>query len=68
MESLGLAANSAAGNRVKSRSRDAAATAERSQLRSDYVQRGFRVIRREAGTYTTAESEKHVANVEKELA
>lgn len=47
---------------------DAGATAERAQLRNDYVQRVFRVIRREAGTYTTAESEKHVASVEKELA
>jgi hypothetical protein len=47
---------------------DAAAAAERAQVRNDYVQRVFRVIRREAGTYSTAESEQHVAGVEKELA
>lgn len=47
---------------------DAAATAERAQQRADYVQRVFRVIRREAGTYSTAESESHVDDVQKQLA
>lgn len=47
---------------------DAAAAAERAKVRADYVQRVFRVVRREAGTYTTGESEQYTAGVERELA
>lgn len=47
---------------------DAAAEAERTKLRNDYLQRVFRVVRREAGVYTSAESEGYTASVERELA
>jgi hypothetical protein len=47
---------------------DAAAQAERAQLRNDYLQRVFRVLRHEAGHYSSSESEQHVGGVEKALA
>lgn len=47
---------------------DAKAQAERAQIRADYLQRVFRVLRHEAGTYSAAESEQYVSSVEKSLA
>lgn len=46
---------------------DAAAEAERQQRRADYLQRIFRAIRHEAGQYTSADAERHTAEVERSL-
>jgi hypothetical protein len=47
---------------------DAEAQAERAQVRAEYLQRVFRVLRHEAGHYSSSESEQHVGSVEKSLA
>lgn len=47
---------------------DAKSQAERAQVRAEYLQRVFRVLRHEAGTYSSAESEEHVGSIEKALA
>jgi hypothetical protein len=47
---------------------DAAAEAERQARRADYLARLFRVIRRDAGSFGTAEAEAHVAGIEQQLA
>lgn len=47
---------------------DAAAAAERARVRNEYLQHVFRVLRREAGSYSSGESEQYVAGVERELA
>ena len=47
---------------------DEAEQRERARVREEYLQRVFRVIRREAGTFSSKESEQHVQSVEKALA
>ncbi len=47
---------------------DAAADAERAAVRNEYLQRVFRVLRHDAGMYTSQESEEHVGKVEQSLA
>lgn len=47
---------------------DAAAEAERARTRDEYLQRVFRVLRHDAGMYSSAESEEYVENVEQTLA
>jgi hypothetical protein len=47
---------------------DAAAEAQRAQRRAAYLERVFRVLRREAGVVTTADAERHTAEVEASLA
>ncbi len=46
---------------------DEAAAAERQARREAYLQRIFRVVRREAGTFSTEEAETYTAEVEAEL-
>lgn len=47
---------------------DEAANAERQARREAYLQRIFRVVRREAGVFSTDQAEKYTAEVEAELA
>ena len=46
---------------------DAVAEAERLQGRADFLQRIFRAIRHEAGTYASASAEVYVADIEQAL-
>jgi hypothetical protein len=46
---------------------DAAAEAERTQRRADYLQRIFRAIRHDAGMYGSAGAEQYVADIERAL-
>jgi hypothetical protein len=47
---------------------DAEGQAERARVRNEYLQRVFRVLRHEAGHYSSDHSEQHVGGIEKALA
>jgi hypothetical protein len=46
---------------------DAAAAAERANVRAEYLGRVFRVLQHEAGTYSSTQSEQHVGRIEEAL-